>query len=446
MAQRYGRTILERHPHVDAVVGIADRQALADVCRKLLQGQPHKKVRGGSPTCRESPSPVIQVSPHATTAPDDRERLRLTPRHYTYLRISEGCDNRCAYCAIPEIRGPLLSKPPGQVLAEAEELAADGAKEIILIGQDTTAYGRDFPRGNAECGMRPALSSTSSDREPVERSKAEGSAESAGANKTHPAGATGCLQPVRAANTLADKPPVAPPALKQAKPWSLGTLLAELRGRIRVPWLRLMYTHPGSFSDDVIDQLAAGAPLVPYVDIPLQHASDPILASMGRRVGHETIEAIIHRLRGAVPGVALRTSFIVGYPGETEEHFEELLAFVEKVRFDHVGVFVYSPEPGTRAAGLPDQVPAEVARRRWDRLMAAAERLAFAAACEHVGRTVTVLVDGVEESGRLVARHAGQAPEVDSRVLLPAGSAEVGQMLQVRITAAEGYDLVGEPV
>ena len=371
MAQRYGPEILRRHPGVDAVVGLSGRDTLADVCRRLL-------AAGRPPRGRLSRGPArgeVHVGPLPLSPPDDRERLRLTPRHYAYLRISEGCDNRCAYCAIPDIRGPLRSKPPDQVLAEAGELVADGAKEVILIGQDTTAYGRDLPGG-----------------------------------------------------------------------WTPARLLAALRQRPGAEWLRLMYTHPASFSDEVIAQLAEGLPLLPYVDLPLQHASDPILASMGRRAGRAEIENLIARLRRAVPDVAIRTSFIVGYPGETDAQFEELLAFTQKVRFDHVGVFVYSPEPGTRAAGLADQVPATVARRRWDRLMQTAERLGHAAAEARAGRTLTVLVDGADESGRLIARHAGQAPEVDSAVLLPRGAAEPGRFVRVRVTGAEGYDLVAEVV
>ena len=389
MAQRYGRRVLARHPQVDAVVGLADRDALAEVCRGLLG------PKGGQP--------VVRVGPHAAHPPDDRERLRLTPRHYAYLRISEGCDNRCAYCAIPEIRGPLRSKPPEQVLAEAEELVRDGAKELILIGQDTTAYGRDFDlsRGGQSCPPRD----------------------------TSDIGA-------RQAGLPAARNPL----------WSLGRLLRECRERVRMPWLRLMYTHPASFSEDVIAELAAGPPLVPYVDLPLQHSSDRLLASMGRRVDHAAIEDLIGRLRAAVPGLAIRTSFIVGYPGETDTEFGELVAFVEKVRFDHVGVFVYSPEPGTRAADLPGRVEPEVARRRWDHLMAAAERLAHEAARQRTGETLAVLVDGRDESGRLVARHAGQAPDVDSVVLLAPGTAAVGQMARVRIIGTEGYDLVGEVI
>jgi ribosomal protein S12 methylthiotransferase len=374
MAQRYGRSILERHPQVDAIVGIAERDALAEVCRGILKGERGKAA-------------AIYVEPYVGPPPDDRERLRLTPRHYAYLRISEGCDNRCAYCAIPEIRGPLRSKPPEQTIAEAEELAADGAKEIIIIGQDTTAYGCDLPNSQLAAGLAPRV---------------EG-------------------------HTLA-------------------RLLAELRQRIRVPWIRLMYTHPASFGDDVIAELAAGLPLVAYMDLPLQHISDPILASMGRRVGRAEIETLLDRLRRAVPGIAIRTSFIVGYPGETDARFDELLEFVEKVQFDHVGVFVYSRELGTRAADMPDQVPPAVARERWDRLMAAAERLAHAAAARRVGETLTVLVDGADERGRIVARHAGQAPEVDSVVLLPAGAAAVGEFARVRIAGAEGYDLLGSSV
>jgi len=226
-------------------------------------------------------------------------------------------------------------------------------------------------------------------------------------------------------------------------------LLAEWRERVRVPWLRLMYMHPASFSDDVIAELAAGPPLVPYVDLPLQHASDRILASMGRRVDRAAIEDLISRLRAAVPGLAIRTSFIVGYPGETEEEFGELVALVEKtekVRFDHVGVFVYSPEPGTRAADLPGRVSPEVARERWDRLMAAAEHLAHEAARDRTGQTLTVLVDGRDDSGRMVARHAGQAPDVDSVILLAPDAAAIGQMARVRIIGTEGYDLVGEVI
>ena len=363
MAQRYGREILARHAGVDAVVGLAGRDGLAAVCRRVLA----RRRRDG---------PTVCVGPVPGSAPDDRVRLRLTPRHYAYLRITEGCDNRCAYCAIPDIRGPLRSKPLEQVLSEAEELAADGARELILIGQDTTAYGRDRPAG-------------------------------------------GC---------------------------NLAGLIERLRERLDVPWIRLMYTHPASFGPEVIAQLAAGPPVVPYVDLPLQHVNSRILRGMGRRVDRAAIEDLLGRLRAAVAGLAIRTSFIVGYPGETEAEFGELAAFLAQGLFDHVGVFVYSPEAGTRAAGLPDRPPSEVARARWDRLMASAEVLALAAAARQEGRTLDVLVDGADETGRLVARHAGQAPEVDSVVLVPAGSAAVGTFARVRVTGAEGYALVAEVV
>jgi len=442
MAQRDGRAVLERHPHIDAVAGLAERDALADLCRAILgptapldpsaprnpsarwvsaptaqemahgaAGTETRRAKRGTHRAKrenrrakrslrgQGEQPVVRVGPFPADAPDDRERLRLTPRHYAYLRITEGCDNRCAYCAIPAIRGPLRSKPPDAVLAEAQELVADGAKELALVGQDTTAFGRD--RGDG---------------------------------------------------------------------WNLARLLARLRRESGAAWIRLMYTHPASFTDDVIQELARGLPIVPYVDLPIQHISDAILASMGRRITRAGVERLLGRLREAVPGIALRTTFIVGYPGETGEAFEELADFLEKVRFDHVGVFVYSPEAGTRAANLPDQVPPEVRRERWDRLMRLSERLAHEAARCMVGRRLTVRVDGpAHAAGYLAARHGGQAPEVDPVVLVPAKtrrgansipgirpdfvgphpgafvrSAKPGDELTVRIVAAKGYDTVGE--
>jgi ribosomal protein S12 methylthiotransferase len=376
MAQRYGRRVLERHPGVDAVAGLAERDRLADLCGAVLAS-------------RAQAEPLVRVGAHPPAAPADRERLRLTPRHYTYLRITEGCDNRCAYCAIPEIRGPLRSKPPEEVLAEAREMVADGARELVLIGQDTTAYGRDRSDG-----------------------------------------------------------------------WTLARLLGALRREAGAEWIRLLYTHPASFSGEVIEELAAGLPLVPYVDMPIQHADDALLASMGRRVTRAGIEDLVGRLRAAVPGIALRTTFIVGYPGETEAAFGTLLEFVEKVRFDHVGGFLYSREPGTRAAGLEGQVPRSVALRRWDRLTEAAGRPARESALRQVGRILEVRVDGPSHvKGRLAARHAGQAPEIDSVVLLAEASAKgkaargpqrrrlaPGDRLRTRIVATDGTDLVGEPL
>jgi ribosomal protein S12 methylthiotransferase len=385
MAQREGAALLERHPAVDAIVGIGDRNALAAVCREVL-ARHDEEAKQDLPLTLPSPtrgegttaSAIIHVGPHPACPPDDGERLRLTPRHYAYLRISEGCDNRCAYCAIPEIRGPLRSKPPEQVLAEAAELAADGTRELILIGQDTTAYGKDLAKMGSD-------------------------------------------------------------------PISLARLLAALRERVQVDWIRVMYTHPASFGDDVIAELAKGLPVVPYVDLPLQHISDAILASMGRRTTRAEIERLIARIRAAVPDAALRTSLIVGYPGETQDVFEELVGFVREVRFDHVGVFVYSPEPGTRAATMPDQVPGKLKRKRWEKLMRVAETLAHESARQQIGRTLTVRVDGpAHVPGKLAARHAGQAPDVDAVVLLPNGAAEIGQTLTVRIVGAREYDLVGK--
>jgi len=373
MAQRLGTEVASRHPRVDAVVGLEARDRLAEVCRQVL---PPRAIQAERRRAKPADGPLILVGPLPAGMPDDRERLRLTPRHFAYLRITEGCDNRCTYCAIPAIRGPLRSKPPEDVLAEARELVADGAKELILIGQDTTAYGRDVPKAG----------------------------------------------------------------------WSLAALLQRLREEVDAPWFRLMYTHPASFGQEIVAQLAAGLPLVPYVDLPLQHASTRMLEAMGRRVDATGIERLLTDLRAAVPDVAIRTSFIVGFPGETEADVEALVALVRKVGFDHVGVFVYSPEAGTPAAALPDRVSRETARRRWDRVMQAAAEVAHERTRRCVGRTLTVLVDGPDAEGNLVARHGGQAPEVDSAVRLPAGTAETGEFFTVRVTGADGYDLLAEPV
>jgi len=376
MAQRLGREVLARHPDVDAVVGLSGRDRVAEVCRNLLR-RPSGKRRPGRRRQRrkDADGPPVWVGEAAGPVPMDRERLRLTPRHYAYLRITEGCDNRCAYCAIPAIRGPLRSKPPDEVLAEAEELTADGARELVLIGQDTTAYGRETP----EAGR------------------------------------------------------------------SLAGLLARLREQVEVDWLRLMYAHPASLGPAVIEQLASGPPLAPYLDLPLQHASTALLGAMGRRVGREDIETLLADLRRAVPGIAVRTSFIVGFPGETEADVADLVAFVREVAFDHVGAFVYSPETGTPASRLPDQVPREVARERLGRLMQAAGEVAREKAKQRVGEHLTVLVDGADADGRVITRHVGQAPEVDSAVLLSPGAAETGTFLTVRVTGTDGYDLTAEP-
>lgn len=302
-------------------------------------------------------------------------RLLLTPSHTAYLRISDGCDNRCTYCTIPLIRGPFRSRPAEAIVAEARSLAALGVRELVLIGQDTTAYGKDLPQGPEIAG-----------------------------------------------------------------------LLEELDRVDGVRWMRLLYAHPAHFGDGLLAAYRRLEKLVPYVDLPLQHASDRILAAMGRRVGRHEIDRLLAKIRDAVPAMTLRTTFIVGFPGETEAEFDDLVRLVEEVRFDHVGAFAYSPEEGTPAAGLPGRVPPDVVAGRLERLLALQTGIAVEKNLSRLHEAVDVLVDGPDaQSGFVVGRTTGQAPDVDP-VTHVRGRAKPGEFVRARITGTSELDLVAELV
>jgi ribosomal protein S12 methylthiotransferase len=359
MAQRRRESLLKDFPEIDAIVGVFDRDEIAAACRL-------------TPDARRL---IAVSSPHAV-APD-LARFRLTPRHFAYLRISEGCDNCCAYCAIPSIRGPLRSKPLDVLLAEARELAADGAVELNLVAQDTTAYGQDGGE----------------DRDGI-----------------------------------------------------VG-LLRALEGVEGVRWLRLLYAHPAHLTKEMIDFLAASEKMCRYIDLPLQHASDRMLAAMGRRVTAAGVRDLVRRIRERVPDVTLRTTFIVGFPGETDADFEELLDLVRTTRFEHVGAFTYSAEAGTRAAEMPNRIPEEVKTHRFDALMSLAQRIAFEQNRARVGSELAVLVDGPSERfrRRSFARGQGDAPDIDTGVHVR-GNLAPGSFVTVRITAWQDYDLLAERV
>ena len=358
LPQRERQRLLEQVPGVDAVVGVFARDEIVSVVMGITGVSPVRRCR---------------VPARAAPCLDDRGRLRLTPRHTAYLRLSEGCSSGCSYCTIPSIRGPLRSKPLNEILAEAAELVADGAVELNLIAQDTTAYGQDL----------------------------------GGRNR-------------------------------------LNVLLRRLDELPGLRWVRLMYAHPASLDERTIEAMASCRRVVPYIDLPLQHVSDGILARMRRRYGRRRIEQVLASLRRAMPDIAIRTTFIVGFPGEGRGEFAELLDFIRDQRFAHVGAFAYSPEAGTPAGRRGDRVPPATARRRRGRLMAVQQEIAFAANAARVGQELEVLVDG-RGPGRCVARHAGQAPEIDGVCYLtrprPAGS-----MLKAKVVAAEGYDLILRPM
>ncbi len=290
-----------------------------------------------------------------------------------YLKIAEGCSAHCTFCTIPQIKGPYRSFPRTELLAEARTLREQGVKEIILVAQNTTFYGRD--RGESD-GL-PDL---------VE-------------------------------------------AILQAVP--------------DLPWLRLMYTFPGHISPRLIEVMAAYPQVCPYLDIPLQHAHPSVLRRMGRPDNVEEVRALLHSLRERIPEIVLRTTFIVGYPGETEEEFRALRSFVEEEAFERVGVFPYYREEGTPAARLPNPVPPEVAERRRDLLLRLQQRIARRWGRRQVEKRVEVLVEGVGDGGLMVGRSRWDAPQVDGLVLAR-GQARIGEIVPVRIMAASTYDLWGE--
>lgn len=360
LAERKKDELLQEMPGVDHIVGVFGREEITHVLNRTLSKQRREEQRS-----LFRPAPVRAL--------EDTARLRITPRHYAYLKISEGCDRLCTFCAIPSMRGKHVTKPIEEVLREARELAADGVRELIVVAQDTTYYGLDL------------------------------------------------YGKVR-----------------------LAELLRRLNDVEGLEWIRVLYAYPIHFTDELIDTLAQTPKIVPYLDLPLQHINDRILKRMQRRVNRAETEELLSRLRRAIPNLALRTTFIVGFPGETEAEFEELCNFVQAAHFERVGVFPYSPEPGTPAMRLPDHLPEEVKHQRRDRLMEIQQEIAFAWTREQVGKELEVLVDGPdpEMPGYVLARSYADAPDIDCVVRLKSKGLHAGDLVRARITGADGYDLV----
>ena len=314
-------------------------------------------------------------APRPIQAQDDRARLRITPRHMAYLKVSEGCDRLCTFCAIPFMRGKHVTKSIEDVVAEARELAADGVRELNLVAQDMTYYGVDLYG-------RPRLAD----------------------------------------------------------------LLRELDEVEGIDWIRVLYNYPNYFTDELYEVLATASKVVPYLDMPLQHINDRMLKMMNRRHTRAETEAIIARLRGAMPGLVLRTTFIVGFPGETEEEFEELLAYVRATRFERLGVFPYSFEPDTPAARLPGHLSDEIKDSRRDRVMAAQQEIAFEFNRSLVGRRLDVLIDGPAPQGKnlWLGRTYADAPDVDGLTFVRGAHLEPGDLVGCEIVGSEGYDLIAQ--
>ena len=359
LSQRLGRGLLDEAEGVDAVVGLEQRDDIVTVIRRTLSTR----------------RPAVYRDHASVSVADDRVRLRIGPAHWAYLRISEGCNHRCSFCTIPAIRGPFRSKPPEAVLDEAKELAASGAVELNLIGQDTTAYGRDL-------GLTDGLA----------------------------------------------------------------TLLRHLEEAVDAGWVRLLYAYPTGLSDALIQTIADSEKVAHYLDIPIQHAHDKILKAMRRPDTQAGLRRLVETLRAAVPDVVLRTTLIVGFPGETDREFDELVDFVRWAQFDALGAFTFYPEPGTPAAQFPDQVPDEVKQERLETLMLAQQEMAFARNAARVGSRLTCLVDSVDDQGIGSGRFYGQAPEIDSVCLIEGCTAEPGQFTQVQVTGTQEYDLLVEQI
>jgi ribosomal protein S12 methylthiotransferase len=351
LAQRYREDLEKELPEADAIIGTAEIPKVADICDRVL-GK-HEHIVSSS-----APAMVFGLP-----------RVSTTPLHYRYLKIAEGCSNRCSYCAIPIIRGDFLSRPSESVIQEAKALADEGAKELILLAQDSTQY-RD---------LRIDL----------------------------------------------------PGLLKK---------LARVKG---LSWIRLMYVYPGRVNDELLSALAEEEKLCKYLDMPVQHIDDKILAAMNRRGSSDDIKRTIERLRKKVPGIALRTSLIVGFPGETDAAFKRLLAFVKEYEFEHLGVFTWSPEEGTAAVDLPGRVTKKVAEERLDAVMKAQGRISLRKNRDLVGTRQTVLVDALEDMAT-IGRMQTQAPEIDGVVYLSETEAKPGDFVDVTITDAREYDLMGE--
>jgi ribosomal protein S12 methylthiotransferase len=357
LPQRFGKATWEMFPGVDGVVGCSDFERIAEAVAAVAEGEKVHMV-----------SEPTSLYDHASP------RVLSAPSHTAYVKIAEGCDNRCAYCTIPGIRGRQRSRSPESVVTEARDLVEAGVRELSLIAQDTTAYGTDI---------------------------------------------------------------------------ALDVTLAGLLGRLSdvgAPWIRVLYTHPAHITEELLHVMAETPAVVPYIDVPIQHISDRILTAMGRRTTGDAIRGLLDRVRELIPDVSIRSSVMGGFPGETAAEFEELSSFVGSGRIDHLGVFEYSPEPGTRAAALPDQVGNKVATERAFELSRKMLELAAARGRRLQGRVVTALLEETGQAssrGRATARTAGQAYEMDPVTFVEGvpDEARPGDFIEVRITGPSGLDL-----
>jgi ribosomal protein S12 methylthiotransferase len=362
LPERVGGSLLQELPEIDHIVGVWGRDEIASVADRL-------SARGeGARLSTDATRELFRPAP--IRALDDRARLRITPQHFAYLKISEGCDRSCTFCSIPKMRGKHITKPIEDVVTEARELVADGVKELILVAQDTTYYGMDL------------------------------------------------YGEVR-----------------------LVELLQQLEQVDGLDWIRLMYLYPVNFTDRLIETIAQSPRILPYLDMPLQHINSQLLKRMQRRVNRERTVELVEKLRRDIPNLVLRTTFIVGFPGETDAQFEELRDFVVDTRFQRMGVFTFSPEPGTPAMKLDEHLPDDVKQARRDELMEVQQQIAFEFGESLVGYELDCLIDDQVDESTWVGRIYADAPEIDSQVYVRGEDLSVGEFASVEIVGREDYDL-----
>ena len=394
MSQRFARELQHEMPEVDAFIGLDQIGQLGEIVEKILSKRPTLNAQRSTPktdswtldvgrsaldVSSETNVELTFTDRRPTYIPDyDTPRFRLTPAHSAYLKIAEGCNHPCSFCVIPQMRGKHRSRATQSVLAEIRGLVGEGVREINLISQDTTYYGVDlWPK---KAGPRQPIDSTQGP--------------------------------------------------------TLSGLLREIQKIDGEFWVRLLYTHPAHWSGELIETIAECDKVARYIDIPLQHIDDSMLERMRRETSRAHIENLIDKLRSGIPGVVLRTTFIVGFPGETEEEFGTLLNFIRNTRFERLGIFKYSQEEGSRAAKMPNQIPLKVKNTRYRAAMSIQQQIAHEIAREKIGSELKLLVDQSH-----IARSEGDAPDVDARVIL-SDAASVGEFVWRRITGSRGYDLL----
>ena len=361
LAERQQEQLLEARPEIDGLVGVFGRDDITSIVQRFMDGLDEQRVIF-------KPAPIRALP--------DNFRLQVTPPHFAYMKISEGCDRLCTFCAIPKMRGKHASKPIEGILEEAQKLADNGVRELIVVAQDTTFYGIDL-YGRAR----------------------------------------------------------------------LFELLEQLDGIQGLDWIRLMYFYPMYIYDTLVSTIASSKKIVPYIDMPLQHINDTMLKRMARRVTRDKTHELVTKLRNGIPNLVMRTTMITGFPGETDEQFDELEEFVAEMRFERVGVFTYSIEPDTPAAKLPDHLPERIKKERRNRLMAVQQRNAFAWCEEKIGTRMDILIDkAVDESNNVwLGRSYADAPDVDAAVFVTGEKdkpMKAGDLVDCEIVSSKNYDLV----